>query len=78
MTPNGLRVVDDGRDYPWPPQRDDPDLLVLPMVWTHYATGRKALMVHSRCMLCLELRDGRVLSGATHPRENYWHASHED
>jgi len=42
MTANGLRVVDDGREQAWPPQRyeaEDDGILVLPLVWTHYATG---------------------------------------
>ena len=42
MTANGLRGVDDGREQAWPPQRyeaEDDGILVLPLVWTHYATG---------------------------------------
>ena len=64
MTENGLRVVDDGREYPYPPQEHeaaDSDVLVMPLVWKHHTTGRRALMVNSRCMLCVELGDGTML-----------------
>jgi hypothetical protein len=70
MTANGLRVVDDGRPYPYPPQieeEDDDDAdeehrnQILPLVWKHHTTGRLSLMVNTRCMLCLELSDGTTL-----------------
>ena len=56
MTANGLRVVDDGREQAWPPQRyeaEDDGILVLPLVWTHYATGtsshHKTLVLMDAC-----------------------------
>ena len=36
-------------------------LTELPMVWSHPTTGRRALMVHTRCMGSITLRDGTVL-----------------
>jgi peptidoglycan/xylan/chitin deacetylase (PgdA/CDA1 family)/alpha-ketoglutarate-dependent taurine dioxygenase len=88
MTENGLRVVDDGRDYPNPSAAEDPGLLVLPMIWAHHATGQRAFMVHSRCMRHLELPDGTCLGveesrlrvealmlRAVEPRRVYAHAS---
>ena len=36
-------------------------LTSLPMVWSHPTTGRRALMVHTRCMGSITLRDGTVL-----------------
>ena len=60
MTRNGLRVVDDGRDY-GPNESTDSAIQVLPLVWSHHTTGRKAIMVNTRCMRCLELADGSLL-----------------
>ena len=64
MTDNGLRVIDDGRNYPFPPgphEASDKAIQIYPLVWRHHTTGRKAIMVNTRCMLCLELADGSML-----------------
>ena len=56
MTENGLRVVDDGRDYTedFAREKNDEGCLSHPLLWTNPVTGRTALQPHSRCMLCLE------------------------
>jgi hypothetical protein len=63
---NGLQVVnDESKPYIQSEEafaEEDPELLVLPAVWTHHATGHKAFMVHSRCMWHMELADGTRLS----------------
>lgn len=46
MTGNGLRVVDDGRDY-GPNESTDSAVQVLPLVWSHHTTGRRAIMVRA-------------------------------
>lgn len=66
MSMNGLRVVNDV-DKPYKQSdaafaEQDPKMLKLPAVWTHHATGRKAFMVHSRCMWHMELANGTRLS----------------
>eukprot|EP01043_Picozoa_sp_COSAG02_P015073 COSAG02_NODE_633_length_19262_cov_32.473256_11_plen_381_part_00 len=66
MSLNGLRVVNEvGRQYEQSDAafaQQDPEMLTLPAVWAHHATGRKAFMVHSRCMWHIELADGTHLS----------------
>jgi alpha-ketoglutarate-dependent taurine dioxygenase len=66
MSMNGLQVVnDESKPYIQSEEafaEEDPELLVLPAVWTHHATGHKAFMVHSRCMWHMELADGTRLS----------------
>ena len=66
MSMNGLQVVnDESKPYVQSEEafaEEDPELLVLPAVWTHHATGHKAFMVHSRCMWHMELADGTRLS----------------
>lgn len=59
---DGINLIDDGRDYTDAFEREasDPGCMTHPMIWTNPVTGKAALQVHARCMLCIEI-DGKRL-----------------